>query len=270
MIVLSTTNDTIQLVLGGTVATNQLDAFASYRDITTTTYSPERTSVASNNTSDVNLVPAPAASTQRVIDFLNVFNRDTAASTVTLKLDVSGTERILWRGVLAPSERVEYSEGAGFRAFTAEGSIKGLGATGPAGVNGAGTVLGYGTSIIDFGSQGSNHTTLAVTGQAAIVSGSLVFCWVKPEATLDHSADEHIAEDIIVYASDIIAATGFTLHAKSGQGVISAPAVQRLARFSGTGQDFGPGQAARNNLPTPGAKTPLLFGRWSIGWIYTQ
>ena len=124
MIVLSATTDNLQVVLGGSVTTNQLRCFSSWRDITTTAYTPDRTLVNTNNTTDVNVVPAPNASTQRVVDFVNIFNLDTVSQTVTVKFDANGTEYILWQGVLATLERLEYADGKGWTVYSANGLQK--------------------------------------------------------------------------------------------------------------------------------------------------
>lgn len=124
MIVLDAATDNLQAVLGGAVTTNQLRCFSSWRDITTTAYTPGRTFVNTNNTTDVNVVPAPAASTQRVVDFVNVFNLDTVSQTVTVKFDANGTEYILWQGVVATLERLEYVDGKGWSVYSANGLVK--------------------------------------------------------------------------------------------------------------------------------------------------
>ena len=114
MIVLTETTDNLQIVLGGAVTTNQLPCVACWRDITTTAYTPGRTVVNTNSTSDVNAVPAPGASTQRVVDFLSVYNADTVNATVTVKLDANGTEYVLYRATLVTGGRLEYSNEAGW------------------------------------------------------------------------------------------------------------------------------------------------------------
>lgn len=124
MIILTETTDKLQIVLGGAVAANQLRCFAAWRDITATTYTPGRTLANTNDTTDVDLVGAPAASTQRVIDFLSVYNADSANSVVTIKFDANGTEYELWKATLGAGERLEYQEGQGFRIFANNGSIK--------------------------------------------------------------------------------------------------------------------------------------------------
>lgn len=125
MLILSATTDTIQVVLGGAVATTQLACVASYRDITTTTFTPGRNVTLSNSTTDVNLVPAPSASTQRVIDLLNVYNADTAPATVTIKFDANGTEYILWKDTLPSGETLSYVEGRGWDVTTAATVLSG-------------------------------------------------------------------------------------------------------------------------------------------------
>jgi hypothetical protein len=124
MLILSETTDNLQVVLGSTVATNQLQCMSSWRDRTSTTFVAGRTIINTNNTTDVNVVGAPSASTQRVIDYLSVFNNDTATSTVTIKLDANGTEVILFRATIASGEKIEYQEGQGFQVLATNGSLK--------------------------------------------------------------------------------------------------------------------------------------------------
>lgn len=80
--------------------------------------------------------------------------------------------------------------------------------------------MATGSASLNFGAfPGSSHTTVAVTGQAAILAASLVEAWLLPAATVDHSTDEHVVESLRVMASDIVAGTGFTIHGvNSGQG----------------------------------------------------
>lgn len=135
MIVLSATTDNLQVVLAGAVAANQLPCVSSWRDVTTTAYTPGRTATNTNSTTDVNAVSAPAASTQRVVDFLSVYNADTANATVTIKLDLNGTEYVIWKDTLAPGAAVRYIEGAGFNVFRVYQSIKSFTVHGDAGAN---------------------------------------------------------------------------------------------------------------------------------------
>jgi len=115
MIVLSQTTDKIQVILGGAVSTNQGQCIASWRDINASGgYTAGRSLANTNNTTDVDLVASPAASTQRLIDYISVYNNDSASITVTVKYDASGTDYILWKGTLTTGQRLEYENGKGW------------------------------------------------------------------------------------------------------------------------------------------------------------
>lgn len=116
MIVLTETTDKLQIVLGAVKTTNDFECVASWRDITTTTYTPGRTVVESNGTNDVDIVGSPGASTQRVIDFVSLYNADTILHTVTVKFDANGTEYILWKGDIPSLGKLEYNDNLGWVA----------------------------------------------------------------------------------------------------------------------------------------------------------
>jgi len=114
MLILANTTDKLEINLGGTVAANQAQVVTSWRDVTSTTYTPGRTAVLSNNTTDVDISGSPAASTQRVIDHINVYNADTALATVTITYDANGTEYVLHSVTLQPGETLIFAEGVGW------------------------------------------------------------------------------------------------------------------------------------------------------------
>lgn len=71
-----------------------------------------------------------------------------------------------------------------------------------------------GTTSLTFGaSPGGTDASVTVTGQASILAGSLVEAWIYPTSTADHTADEHLVEDILIYAGNVVASTGFTIYA---------------------------------------------------------
>jgi hypothetical protein len=76
-------------------------------------------------------------------------------------------------------------------------------------------VSASGSTTVDFGTPGATDVTKAVTGQASILSGSLVEAWISPVATADHNADEHWVEEIQVTAGNVVAGTGFTIYART-------------------------------------------------------
>lgn len=136
MIILTETTDTIKIRLGATITTNQLNCVASWRDITTTAYTPGRAVVNSNNTSDVNIVASPSASTQRLIDFISVYNADTVDATVSIKFDANGTQYPLKVISLSPGQTLTYCDGAGWQVSgSSYQSIKSFTVHGDAGAN---------------------------------------------------------------------------------------------------------------------------------------
>lgn len=56
-----------------------------------------------NSTTDVDLVAGPSSG-RAVVRYINVYNADTVAATVTLKVDDNGTEYILVKRTLQPGE----------------------------------------------------------------------------------------------------------------------------------------------------------------------
>lgn len=74
-----------------------------------------------------------------------------------------------------------------------------------------------GTGTIDFGVfPGTTYTTATITGQASITANSIVNVWIRPIATADHLADEHLVDPPKLIAGNIVAGTGFTIHGFAG------------------------------------------------------
>lgn len=124
MIVLSSTTDKIQVVLGASHTANPVRLFASYRDITSTTYLPSRNVLNSNGTTAVDIVGSPSASTQRVVDFISAHNADTITHTITIRFNDNGTTYELFKALVGAGEKVEYHEGRGFRVLNSVGAEK--------------------------------------------------------------------------------------------------------------------------------------------------
>lgn len=124
MIVLSTTNSKIQVFLGDSITLSQPTCYASYRDTTTSSITPLRNVISTNNTTVVDLVDSPAASTQRVIDYLSVQNIDTGTNKVVIAFYDGSTSYRLMETPLSPGEKLEYQDGHGFKVISNGSSIK--------------------------------------------------------------------------------------------------------------------------------------------------
>jgi hypothetical protein len=156
MIILTNTTDKIQVKLGGTASTNQLKCFASYRDTTTTSITPMRTAVATNNTTYVDLVGAPASSTQRIVDYISIQNTDTGSNNVSIVFNDNSTIYELFITNLAAGEKIEFQEGQGFKVLTNAGSVK-------TSVNQGNNTYSSGFSSVQLGSDVINSNITANT-----------------------------------------------------------------------------------------------------------
>lgn len=268
---LTATTHALELV---TAAGTAIAYAASWTDIdksgSATVATPGSAQGSISSATTTTIVAAPGASVYRVVSSLSI-KATGGAQAVSVQKDVSGTNYAVTGAALGANESLHYEDAHGWYVLDATGSRKGVGATGAAGVDGGGTIIGSGTSVIDFGA-GASHASLAVTGQTAILAGSLVHCWLKPEATADHSADEHLVETIKVFASNVSAGVGFTLHALNTSESVEPgiPLESLRGRFSGAGVASGLGRSPRNNPPNLGGKGTLIRGKWSVGWFYTQ
>jgi hypothetical protein len=162
----------------------------------------------------------------------------------------------------------------GFDGYDGNDGYDGFSIVGPPGPSGGGSNTG--TATLDFGAfPGASDASIAVTGQAAIVAGSIVQAWLRPEDTADHKADEHMVETMQVFAGNIVAGTGFTIYGFnysqmnepvvpalfSETTIVQATAstiVSKLAQFGGQGQ-----------LNLGGGKGTRIYGTWKVAWRWS-
>jgi hypothetical protein len=129
-----------------------------------------------------------------------------------------------------------------------------------------------GTTTVDFGAfPGKSDTSVAVTGQAGIVAGSLVEAWIRPVDTADHTADEHMVEQIKVFAATIVAATGFTIYAfnssELSEPIYDAPMVNTIQQATATtigNKNAQPGSGAQGG----GGQGTRLWGLYTVAWVW--
>lgn len=158
MIVLANTTDTVEVVLNAAHTTTALNVVSSWRDITATGYTPGRTLVNTNGTTPVIAAGAPAASTQRVIDYIGIWNSDTTNKVVTVIYDASGSNFILFSASIGPGERVTYQEGIGWQTFNSAGALKTI-------ITGTNNISSAGFSTNVLGSNVINNNATANTMQ---------------------------------------------------------------------------------------------------------
>jgi hypothetical protein len=130
VITLDSTNKTLEFKLGGAVTTNQLPSVISYVDLSATASIGGEQDTASNGTNVVTILTAPAASTQRIVRWVNIRNRDTVAATVTVQYNNNATVRELLVITLQVNDSLQYLDADGWSVITGTGEKKSVISTG--------------------------------------------------------------------------------------------------------------------------------------------
>ena len=159
-LVLDTTTKTIQAVMSGAAATSNPEFTVAYADSTSSTLTEGASDGALNGTTAVTLVSSPGSSTRRVVKWITIQNKDTAAVTVTLTYNNSSgsTSRQIAKVTLAANDTWT-TDGV----YDASGNLK----TVPGSVNLATQVTGTlpvangGTGVTT--STGSGNTVLSTS-----------------------------------------------------------------------------------------------------------
>jgi hypothetical protein len=124
-----------------------------------------------------------------------------------------------------------------------------------------------GTALLDFGAfPGGFDASIVITGQAAILAGSYVEAWIFPADTADHTADEHMLETLKVFATTIVAGTGFTIY-----GFTTQQTAEPLEEIKGRVQTAVAGalQTAQSfQRQFAGGNALKLYGKWNIAWVW--
>jgi len=180
MIRLAATTQKLQAVLGGAVTTNQLPIAVCFSDKTASTYTGGVQLSSTNDTTDVDICAAPAASAIRDIDYISCRNADTVAATLTFKYDVSATDTVLRTFTLAVGDQVQFTHASGWSVQDANGNTKSSG-----GVNGpssstdnavarwneaGGTAIQNSGVIIDDSNNITGIAAMTVTGTVTATS----------------------------------------------------------------------------------------------------
>lgn len=119
--------DKIEVFLSGSVTANQLQLSSSWDDVEMTNKGVSDSDckvIPTNNTTVVEIVSAPSSGVTRWINEMIIFNSDTTAKTVTVRLNKNGSYSTMYYGILNVNERAEYHKDKGFKSFTVLGGEK--------------------------------------------------------------------------------------------------------------------------------------------------
>lgn len=120
--ILDTTTKKLQIVLAGAVATTQPSVTASWADMTPSALVGGASNTVANGATAVDVVAAPAASTQRQVKYLSIYNGDTASVTVTVQLNNSATLVPMYKVTLAVGYTLTYTP-EGWRVTDTNGAL---------------------------------------------------------------------------------------------------------------------------------------------------
>src|SRR3990167_9170716 len=261
---LDTTTRSIEVLLGGAVATNQLPIVASYADSELPAYASfadlrlaqetqATNQTATNNTSVVTAVAAPGSGDQRRLKYLSVYNADTAEVTPTVRLNDNGTTRILAKPTLAVGDTLYYVEGIGFYVMDTNGAMKSAGtipfAT-PSIVFGTAAAAGTGTSTIR-----SDATIVAFDTPVPVTPA---FTAVAAAGSVAFGARRDNTHGMPATPVATLAGTAaeITASASTGAVTLSLPAAITLTDKTITGGTFASSTLNSPTLVTPALGTP--------------
>jgi len=141
--ILDSTLRKLQVVLTTAQTTAPMSVVVDWVDNTITTFTPGVTPSLTNGTSAVDILAAPAASTQRKVNGITISNRDTVSKVVQVYLNDNGTQYSLTSSTLGVGETLGYTDTQGWYTIDTSGARKGVGASGATGSQGIQGVSGF-------------------------------------------------------------------------------------------------------------------------------
>jgi hypothetical protein len=118
--ILAATTQTLEIDLAGAITSNNLPVSVEFTDITASAFTPGHQDAASNGTTAVTILAAPAGSTYRVVKHINVYNKDTVSATVTIQFNNNATLRELIVIALSSGQSLTWSPEAGWQVLTVQ------------------------------------------------------------------------------------------------------------------------------------------------------
>lgn len=120
---LDATTRSIKIKVDAAAATNESPVVVEYADLTTSGFAPGASTTVTNGSTYVTAVAAPAASTQRQVKEISVYNLDTIAHTFTVIYDDNGTQRILIVATLPVGYTLQYLQRSGWKIVAVNDSV---------------------------------------------------------------------------------------------------------------------------------------------------
>lgn len=183
--ILDAVTRSLELVLAAGVASSQLRVVSSWTDITASSNTAGATPAFSNNTTPVTIVAAPAASTKRNVYAINVYNKDAATATVTLRLNDNGTMYELVTVALLSGYTLSFTDVNSWQVLNPAGRVE----------TGVTTTFSIATTTNGRNNQSGTTYTLGAGDAGKIVrcaNSSAISVTVPPNSSVPFSLDTFI------------------------------------------------------------------------------
>jgi len=126
MIILTSVNRKLQVVLGAAATTNNIPVIVHFEDVRAQDdqqgYGCQINN--SNDTTQVVICTAPTGGVTRLIKSLSIWQADTTTATVTVSYNDNGTLYTVFKAALASGDQVFYEDQSGWQVLDSTGAIK--------------------------------------------------------------------------------------------------------------------------------------------------
>ena len=119
---------------------------------------------------------------------------------------------------------------------------------------------GQGTATLDFGVFPGASDAFVDVSAPGVLTTSLVEAWIRPEATADHTADEHMVETMKVFGVCTVNDTIRVYGLNTGQ-IMASLAYTREGERDGISRPMDP-------LPDTSNMGTRIYGTWKVAWVW--
>lgn len=122
MIISNSVNVSVEIVLSGAITTSQLQVTAEWVDLPSADFASGYKATTTNSATPVELVPAIETNKRREVRAISVYNSDTAAATVTIRYNISGSIVTIFKVTLGIGYSAYYT-GTQWQVLNASGAL---------------------------------------------------------------------------------------------------------------------------------------------------
>ena len=137
MFALTTTSQSLEVLLGGAITTTNPTYVVTYADGTSTTSPAVTVDGSFNGSTAVSALAAPSASHQSMIVSVHVAQKDSVTQTVVVRINDGGSYREFYRASVPAGYSANYERGRGWYTKDTNGADLGVGTTGAQGSQGS-------------------------------------------------------------------------------------------------------------------------------------